>query len=118
LTFVISLRKRKFFQYIFDHKEIQRVHKRDLRDDVKDAKKAEEMLQKKRDVARRLVALQRQIDAPGKAGDKALQNQQLTLREEYLKLSREEIRIGVREKAEDRREIREDRKERREDRRD
>ena len=88
----------------------KREHKRDLRDDVKDAKQAEEMLQKKRDVARRLVALQWQIDTPGKAGDNALQNQQLALLEEHLKLSREEILIAVREKAEDRREIREDRK--------
>jgi hypothetical protein len=95
-----------------------RGEKRDLRGDVKDANQAEEMLRKKREVAGRLIALQKLIDSPGKSGDKALQNQQLGLLEEYLKLSREEIKAGIREKAEDRREIREDRREKREDRRD
>ncbi|HEX9935120.1 MAG TPA: hypothetical protein VGB38_07990 [bacterium] len=91
--------------------------RRDMRDDERDAKKIEDLLNRKRSVAKDLVTLQREIDAPGKAGDNALQQRQKALLEEYLKLSQEEIRLGIREGAEDKRELREDRRESREDRR-
>lgn len=92
--------------------------KRDLKDDRKDAAQAEAILKQKRETVHRLIALQKEIDSPGKAGDAALTARWRSLLEEYLKLSREEIKLGVREMQEDKAEMREDRRERREDRRD
>ncbi len=92
--------------------------KRDLKDDQKDAAQAEALLKQKQETVHRLIALQKEIDSPGKAGDAALTARWRSLLEEYLKLSQEEIRLGVREMQEDKAEIREDRRERREDRRD
>jgi hypothetical protein len=94
-----------------DHdRRAMRDDKKDLRDDVQDVKKTEDLLNRKRSTAKELVALQMQIDTPGKVGDKVLQQKQNALLEEYLKLSQEEIRLGVREMAEDRRELYEDRR--------
>ena len=93
-----------------------RKDKRDLKDDIKDSKKAEEILQKKRVVARELIGLQKQIDMPGNKGDKAMQKKQQLLLEQYLKLSQQEIQMGIRELREDQQELREDRREVREDR--
>lgn len=92
--------------------------KRDLKDDQKDAKQAEALLKKKQETVHRLIALQKEIDSPGKAGDAVLTARWRSLLEDYLKLSQEEIKLGVREVQEDKAEIREDRRERREDRRD
>jgi hypothetical protein len=92
--------------------------KRDLKDDQKDAAQAEALLKKKQETVHRLIALQKEIDSPGKAGDAALKARWRSLLEDYLKLSQEEIKLGVREVQEDKSEIREDRRERREDRRD
>jgi len=93
----------------------RRDDKRDLKDDVRDAQKTEQLLEQKRTVARDLIALQKQIDMPGKKGDKVLQSKQRALLEEYLKLSQQEIQMGIRELNEDQQELREDRRERRED---
>jgi hypothetical protein len=92
--------------------------KRDLKDDQKDAAQAEAILKKKQETVHRLIALQKEIDSPGRAGDAALTARWRSLLEEYLKLSQEEIKLGIREMQEDKSEIREDRRERREDRRD
>lgn len=100
-----------------DDRRDRRDDRADRRDDIRDAKKAEEILKRKREIAVELVALQKRIDAAGKLGDKVLQAQQSKRLDEYLALSREEIQLGIREAAEDMRELREDRRETREDRR-
>jgi type IV secretory pathway VirB10-like protein len=100
-----------------DDKRDLRNDKKDLRDDIRDDKKEKEILDRKKTVAKELIVLQKQIDAPGKAGDKVLQQKQSKLLDEYLVLSRQEVELGIREVVEDRQELREDRRETREDRR-
>jgi len=97
-----------------DDKRDLRDDRRDKRDDVKDAAQMNELKQKKEQVARELVGLQKQIDQAGQAGDKLLQEKQAKLLEDYLALSQEEIRLGIREIKEDRQERREDVKEKKE----
>jgi hypothetical protein len=101
-----------------DDRRDLRDDKRDMKDDRKDAAQAESLLNRKRETVRNLIVLQKEIDAPGKAGDVALTARWRSLLDEYLKLSQEEVKLGIREIQEDKAEIREDRRERREDRRD
>ncbi len=82
-----------------------------LKDDVRDSKQAEEILTQKQDIAKKLIALQKEKDNTGSVGDKVLQNKQQKLFEEYLDLSKKEINLGIRELAEDREEQKEDRRE-------
>jgi len=96
----------------------KRGDRRDVKDDVRDAKKTEEILEQKRNIAIELVDLQKKIDAAGPKGDQAIQHKQKNLLEDYLKLSQKEINMGIRELKEDKQELREDRREHREDRRD
>jgi hypothetical protein len=101
-----------------DDRRDLRDDNRDLKDDQKDAAQAESLLNRKRETVRQLIALQKEIDTPGKAGDAALTARWRSLLDAYLKVSRDEIKLGVREMQEDKAEIREDRRERREDRKD
>jgi hypothetical protein len=98
-----------------DDRRDLRDDRRDRRDDRRDAKRADELLMQKRDIARDLRDLQHQIDADPSAAAN-LQERQSELLDRYLKLSQEEIKLGIREYREDRRELREDRRETREDR--
>ncbi|MBN2000750.1 hypothetical protein JW935_24590 [candidate division KSB1 bacterium] len=75
--------------------------KKDLKDDVKDAAKANELFEKKKNVAVKLLALQKKIDATPDKIDKVLQEKQYALFQEYLKLSQQEINMGIREHRED-----------------
>ncbi len=100
-----------------DDRHDRRDDRRDARDDAADARKAEEIFNRKKAIAADLVGLQKQMDAAGELGDKALEARQRSLLEEYLALSREEIKLGMREVVEDKKELREDRRETREDRR-
>lgn len=67
-----------------DDRRDRRDDRADRRDDIRDQKKAEEILQRKREIAIELVALQKRMDAAGKLGDKVLQSQQSKLLDEYL----------------------------------
>lgn len=99
-----------------DDKRDKRDDRRDAKDDVRDAKQAQEILQKKRQVAKELVVLQKQIDARP-AAEENLQMKQRKLLEDYLELSQQEVKLGIIELKEDQQELREDRRETKEDRR-
>lgn len=105
-------------------KAAKRDDRRDLRDDrrdqvndLKDAQQAEEILTKKREIVRELIAVQHKLDAAGAAGDRILREKQVKLLEDYLVVSRQELKMDLREVKEDQKELREDRREKREDRR-
>ncbi|NUO81683.1 hypothetical protein HUU05_16560 [candidate division KSB1 bacterium] len=98
-----------------DDRRDLRDDRRDRRDEVRDANKAEDILARKREIAKEMIALQKRIDAD-KSADPVLQAKKRSLLSDYLALSREEIQLGLREAAEDTRELKEDRRETREDR--
>jgi hypothetical protein len=93
-----------------------RDDRRDVKNDVRDAKQVQEILLKKRQIAKELVILQKQIDARP-AAEEALQMKQRKLLEDYLELSQQEVKLGIIEFKEDQQELREDRRETKEDKR-
>ncbi|MEP0829019.1 MAG: hypothetical protein HRF51_10900 [bacterium] len=99
-----------------DDRRDRRDDRRDYRDDVRDLKTAEQVLERKRALAREMIMLQHAIDKnEGNTGE--LQDKQEALLNRYLALSHHEVQMGFREIREDRRELREDRRETRENRR-
>jgi len=73
-----------------------RDDRRDRHDDARDQRKIEKLLNDKREIAGKLVDLQRQIDAAARP-TKSLQNKQAALLHKYVALSQNEIKMGVRE---------------------
>jgi len=88
----------------------RRDDRHDLKDDLRDSRQAWEMVEKKRQVAGELLALQRRMDTANVRLDQNLRDQQRVLLERYLALYQEELKMGVREVREDRKEVREDRR--------
>ncbi len=88
----------------------RRDDRHDLQDDLRDSQRARALVDKKRQVAGELLALQRRMDEANARLNQNLRDQQRVLLERYLALSQEELKMGVREIHEDRKEVREDRR--------